>query len=143
MAFEPRITIVTLGVADLAASTAFYERLGFKRAADSNDTITFFLTNGTVLALFGRAALAEDAKVVDEPSGFRAVTLAHNVASAEEVDELFDFAVACGATPTKLPEKVSWGGYSGYFADPDGHLWEIAHNPFDPLDDNGNMVLIQ
>lgn len=141
MAFEPRITIITLGVADLAASTAFYEKLGFTRAAASNEDITFFLTNGTVLALFGRAALAKDAKVADDGSGFPAVTLAHNVASTEEVDQLFAYAVACGATPKKPPQKVSWGGYSGYFADPDGHLWEIAHDPLGLLDENGNMVL--
>lgn len=141
MAFQPRITIVTLGVDDVAASTAFYEKLGFKRGAASGDTITFFLTNGTVLALFGRAALAEDADVTDHPSGFRAVTLAHNAESTEEVDTLFAHAIACGATPKKHPQKVSWGGYSGYFADPDGHLWEVAHDPLGPLDENGNIIL--
>lgn len=144
MAFEPRITMVTLGVADIAASTAFYERLGFVRSPASNDDVTFFITNGTVLGLFGRAALADDAKIAQTGTpGFGGVALAHNVASPAEVDAMFAHALSCGATATKHPEKVFWGGYSGYFSDPDGHLWEVAHNPFAPLDENGNMTLPQ
>lgn len=142
MTFEPRITMITLGVSDIATSTAFYERLGFKRSSASNDNVTFFHSNGTVLGLFGRDALAEDAGA--EPTakqGFEAVSLAHNLASPEAVDVAWNFAVECGATPVKKPEEVFWGGYSGYFADPDGHLWELAHNPFAPLDENGHMSL--
>ena len=144
MAFEPRITMVTLGVADIAKSTAFYEKLGFSRSPASNDSVTFFVTNGTVLGLFGHKPLAEDAGVADAGTpGFRGAALAHNVGSEAEVDAMFAHAVSCGATATKKPEKVFWGGYSGYFADPDGHLWEVAHNPFAPLDENGNMTLPQ
>lgn len=140
--FEPRITMITLGVADIAASTAFYERLGFKRSSASNDNVTFFHTGGTVLGLFGRDALAHDAGMEPTPKqGFEAVSMAHNLASPEAVDAAWDFAVECGATPVKKPEPVFWGGYSGYFADPDGHLWELAHNPFAPLDENGHMGL--
>lgn len=140
--FEPRITMITLGVADLAVSAAFYERLGFARSSASTETVAFLKTRGTVLGLYGHAALAEDAGVTDKGHpAFRGVALAHNVASPAEVDALFDYAVECGATAVKRPEKVFWGGYSGYFADPDGHLWELAHNPFAPLDDDGHMTL--
>lgn len=142
MALEPRITMVTLGVADVAVSTAFYERLGFTRSSASNDNVTFFHTNGTVLGLYGHAGLAEDAGVNDTGSpSFRGVSLAHNLVSEEAVDEAFAHAVSCGATPVKKPEKVFWGGYSGYIADPDGHLWELAHNPFAPLGEDGQMQL--
>lgn len=140
--FEPRITMITLGVTDIAASTAFYERLGFRRSSASNDNVTFFHTNGTVLGLFGRDALAADAEVEPiPPQGFEGVALAHNLGSRVEVDAAWDFAVQCGAKPVKKPHEVFWGGYSGYFADPDGHLWELAHNPFAPLDENGHMSL--
>lgn len=143
MTFEPRITMVTLGVADVAASTAFYERLGFARSSASNDNVTFFRMKGTVLGLFGRAGLAEDAGVEDTGRGFAAVTLAHNLDTPEAVDAAYAHALSCGATAVKTPEKVFWGGYSGYFADPDGHLWELAHNPFMPLDTDRHMTLAQ
>jgi len=141
MSLERRISIVTLGVADVAASTAFYERLGWKKSSASQEGVTFIQMKGTVLALFGRQALARDAEVADSEPGFSGVTLAHNVSSPTGVDAVIKFAVSCGATLVKAPHKVSWGGYSGYFADPDGHLWEVAHNPFFPLDEHGHVVL--
>ncbi len=141
MSLERRISIVTLGVADVAASTAFYERLGWKKSSASQEGVTFIQMKGTVLALFGRDALARDAEVADSEPGFSGVTLAHNVSSPTGVDAVIKFAVSCGATLVKAPHKVSWGGYSGYFADPDGHLWEVAHNPFFPLDEHGHVVL--
>lgn len=141
MKFDPRITMVTLGVADIAAATAFYERLGFEKSPASQESVTFFKLKGTLLGLFGRASLAEDANVEDSAPGFSGVTLAHNLSSDAEVDAAFEHALACGATAVKKPEKVFWGGYSGYFADPDGHLWELACNPFAENDENGFMQL--
>lgn len=141
MSFDPRISMITLGVADLAASTAFYEKLGFEKSSASQESVTFFKLKGTLLGLFGRAALAADAGVEDTAPGFSAVTLAHNLASEAAVDEAYAHALSCGATAVKKPEKVFWGGYSGYFADPDGHLWELAYNPFMANDENGFMQL--
>jgi predicted lactoylglutathione lyase len=141
MGLAPRISLITLGVADLARATAFYERLGWKKSAASQETVTFIRLKGTALALFSRASLAADASVADGPAGFSGVTLAHNLGSEGEVDEAFAHALACGATAVKRPQKVFWGGYSGYFADPDGHLWELAWNPFAPLDAEGHMTL--
>lgn len=126
---KPRISMITLGVRDMARAVAFYERgLGLPRMA-SPPEVAFFTLNGTWLALFGRDALAQDAGVPAEGGGFAGVALAHNVASEAEVDAVVAQAVAAGARLVKAPQKVSWGGYSGYFADPDGHLWEVAHNP--------------
>ncbi|MCP1198430.1 VOC family protein [Notoacmeibacter sp. MSK16QG-6] len=136
-----RLTMVTLGVTDIARSTAFYEKLGWKKSSASNESVSFFHMAGTKLGLFGRTDLAEDAHVANTETGFSGVALAINFDSEREVDAAFDHAVSVGATPAKRPEKVFWGGYSGYFADPDGHLWELAHNPMAPLDDNGNMRL--
>lgn len=142
MSFEPRISMITLGVADVAVSTAFYQRLGFKRSSASNENVTFFHMRGTVLGLFGRDALSADADVEPtRPQGFEGVALAHNVSSRQAVDAAWKFAVECGARPVKKPHEVFWGGYSGYFADPDGHLWELAHNPFMELDEDGHMSL--
>lgn len=141
MPFDRRISIVTLGVADVARSTAFYEALGWERSSASQETITFIQLKGIVLGLFNRDSLAEDAGVPATPPGFSGVSLAHNVASPEAVDAAIAFAVSCGARLVKASEKVFWGGYSGYFADPDGHLWEVAHNPFFPLDADGHVVL--
>lgn len=122
--------MITLGVRDLEKSIEFYEKcLGFPRM-ESPPTVAFFTLNGTWLGLYGRDALAEDATVPTEGSGFNSFSLAHNLESEADVDEAFEKAVAAGAEPVKQPQKVFWGGYSGYFKDPDGHLWEIAHNPF-------------
>ena len=141
MSLAPRITLVTLGVADVAASTAFYRRLGWRLSPASNEHVSFFDLDGTKLGLYGRAALADDAHAEYSPPGFSGVTLAHNLNSEAEVDAVYEFALSCGGTAVKKPEKVFWGGYSGYFADPDGHLWELAFNPFMPLAENGVMTL--
>ena len=132
---KPRISLITLGVGDLPRSRAFYERLGFAARPESTADIAFLNTaNALVLALFPREKLAEDAHADAHAnstgSGFRGFTLAHNVASIEEVDAVLAEAVAAGATLQKPGQKVFWGGYSGYFSDPDGFLWEVAHNPF-------------
>lgn len=141
MPLDPRITMVTLGVADVAASTAFYEKLGFRKSSASQESVTFLKLKGTLLGLFWRADLAKDAGVADSEPGFSGVTLAHNLSSEAEVDAAYEHALSCGAKAVKKPEKVFWGGYSGYFADPDGHLWELAFNPFAPNDENGFMQL--
>ena len=141
MALDPRISLITLGVENVAQATAFYERLGWKKSPASQDAVTFIQLKGTVLGLFSRQSLAEDAHVENTPKGFSGVTLAHNVTSERGVDAVYKFALSCGATPVKAPEKVFWGGYSGYFADLDGHLWEVAYNPFFPLDKEGHVVL--
>jgi catechol 2,3-dioxygenase-like lactoylglutathione lyase family enzyme len=126
---SPRISMITLAVHDLDVAIQFYEQgLGFPRM-DSPPEVAFFTLNGSWLGLYGREALAEDAMVSAEGSGFEGFTLAHNVHSEAEVDAVMRQAEAAGATVVKLPQKVFWGGYSGYFRDPDGHLWEVAHNP--------------
>jgi hypothetical protein len=128
---DGRISLVTLGVGDLERSIDFYENgLGLPRHPLPAEDIAFFALNGTWLSLYPRELLAEDAMVDPDGAGFRGVTLAHNVASEEEVNEVISEAVAAGARLVKSPCKAEWGGYSGYFADPDGHLWEVAHNPF-------------
>ena len=138
---EPRLSLITLGVADVARARAFYEALGWRASNASQDGVAFFQANGIALALYGRAALAEDAEVEDTGSGFSGIALAQNLPSQTEVDELYAEALNAGATPVKAPRKAIWGGYSGYFADPDGHLWEVAWNPFFPLDAAGNLHL--
>ena len=126
---KPRISMITLGVRDLAAAVKFSEEgLGFPRM-EFPPTVAFFTLNGTGLGLYGREALAEDAAVSAEGSGFSAFSLAHNVQSAAAVDQVMTQAITAGATLVKKPQKVLWGGYSGYFKDPDGHLWEVVHNP--------------
>ena len=126
---KPRISMITLGVRDLAAAVKFYEEgLGFPRM-ESPPTVAFFTLNGTWLGLYGREALAEDATVCAQGHAFESFSLAHNVQSEAEVDEVINQAIAAGATLVKKPQKVFWGGYSGYFKDLDGHLWEVAHNP--------------
>eukprot|EP01037_Dinobryon_pediforme_P036395 gene36395-43322_t len=131
MPMEPRLTLITLGVRDIAASAAFYQRLGWRRSSAGNEDVAFFQLGPLVLSLFGQDALSDDAHL---PAGSAprpgAVALAQNVSSPEEVDSVLATAVAVGAELLKPGQKVFWGGYSGYFADPDGHPWEIAHNPF-------------
>ena len=127
---EPRISIITLGVRDLQRSIRFYrDGLGLPMR-ENGDEIAFFTTSGTWLALYPWSALAKDALVDGEGEGFSGVTLAHNVRSKEEVDRLMQVAVQAGAEVIKKAQDADWGGYSGYFADPDGHLWEVAWNPY-------------
>lgn len=141
MSLKPRLTLVTLGVSDFSRAKSFYEALGWRASSASQDSVAFFDLNGVVLSLYPRQLLAEDAKVADSKPGFSGMTLAYNAESEAEVDRVFAHALSVGASAVKRPEKVFWGGYSGYFADPDGHLWEVAHNPFFPFDDDGKMVL--
>ena len=138
---DQRLSIVTLGVADLAASRSFYQSLGWKAsAAASNDDIVFFQLGGIILSLYDRAALARDARL--EPGeGFGGVALAYNGRSKEEVDATLAAAEAAGGRILKPAEEVFWGGYSGYFADPDGHPWEVAWNPHFPIRDDGAIEL--
>lgn len=132
---KPRISVVTLGVKDLSKSRAFYlTGLGFTAAPGSNDDVTFIECDGLVLALWSRAALVEDAKVTDG-AGFGGFSLAHNCPDRETVDRTLADAERAGAKILKPAHETFWGGYSGYFADPDGFAWEVAHNPFWKLDD--------
>ncbi len=131
---KPKISLITLGVKDLRKSLEFYQDgLGFPVEGDDTENIAFLKLEGTWLALFPREKLAEDAHVSDVGTGFRAFTLAHNVKSKEEVDVVLKLAEQSGATIVKPAEDVFWGGYSGYFSDPDGFLWEVAWNPFTDL----------
>jgi hypothetical protein len=126
---KPKISMITLGVRDIETSIKFYqEGLGFPKM-ESPPEVAFFTLNGSWLGLYSRESLAEDATVSPEGSGFTGFTLSHNVASESEVDQTIKQAVLAGATLVKPAQKVSWGGYSGYFKDPDGYLWEVAHNP--------------
>ena len=138
---EPRLNIVTLGVRDLNKAIQFYrDGLGWPLSSMSvGDFAIFKLSTGTALALYPRELLAKDANVND-PGGFGGITLAQNVATREEVDLVLSYAVKSGGTILKSARKADWGGYSGYFADPDGHPWEVACNPFLQLD-QGNLVL--
>ncbi len=138
---EQRLTIVTLGVEDLARSTAFYERLGWQRAVKEAEGIAFFQLGGSALGLYPLEALAADAKLPKGEKGQASFTLAQNQRNKAEVDAVLAEAVAAGATLVKPAEQVFWGGYCGYFADPDGHLWEIAWNPGFPLDETGAVTL--
>lgn len=135
-----RVTLITLGVADLARARAFYEALGW-RPAQAEKTVVFYQMHGVVLGLFGKADLAADQGRPDAALGTGAITLAQNFATKAEVDAAFAAAVAAGAAPLKVPVAVFWGGYSGYYADPDGHVWEVAMNPFWPLQPDGSLIL--
>ena len=136
-----RVTLITLGVADLAVSRAFYGRMGWKEHGESQEGIAFFQLNGLALALFGREALAADQGRPGAALGTGAVTLAQNFTTEAGVDAAFAAALAAGGMALKAPEKVFWGGYSGYWADPDGHVWEVAMNPFWPLAEDGSLTL--
>lgn len=138
---EQRISLVTLGVTDLQRSAAFYESLGWTPAQRAED-IVFFQLNGLALALHPRKMLADDANLPDaESTGFSGITLAYNVRSKEEVHEVIDQARQAGGRVSQEPHDTTWGGYNGYFLDPDGHAWEVAWNPFSPLDAQGNFIL--
>lgn len=138
---EPRLSLVTLGVADVARSRAFYEALGFKAGRASEDSVAFLDAGGVVLSLWSRAALAEDATLADAPRGFSGIALAHNARSEADVDAVLKEAVAAGGTLIKPAGKAFWGGYLGYFADPDGHLWEVAYNPYFSFAPDGRIAL--
>ena len=134
--------LVTLGVRDLATSRKFYtETLGWKPSSSSNEGVVFIQAGGIVLSLYPRENLAEDAMVSPEGSGFAGFTLAYNAQSEAEVDEIINDLKSKAVKIVKEPQKVFWGGYSSYFADPDNHCWEVAYNPFFPFDENGNLKL--
>lgn len=136
-----RVTLVTLGVADLDRSRRFYEAWGWQAHPSSEDGMVVFQMHGALLGLFGLAALAADQGRPGAALGTGAMTLAQNHPTRQAVDAVFARAVDAGATALKAPEDVFWGGYSGYIADPDGHVWEIAMNPFWPLADDGSVTL--
>ena len=134
--------LVTLGVRDYETSKKFYtEILGWKASSSSNEDVTFLQAGGVVLSIFQREKLAEDALVDPEGTGFAGFTLAYNAQSEAEVDEIISSLKAKGVKILKEPQKVFWGGYNSYFADPDGNCWEVAYNPFFPFDENGNLKL--
>jgi predicted lactoylglutathione lyase len=135
-----RVTLITLGVADLDRSRRFYAALGWNPTREQDD-ISFYQINGLVLGLFGLGPLAEDQGRAGASLGTGAMTLAQNFTTTEEVDAAFATALDAGATALKKPQKVFWGGYSGYYADPDGHVWEVAMNPFWPLNEDGSLTL--
>jgi len=136
-----RVTLITLGVADLAAARAFYARLGWREHKASQPGVAFYQMHGAVLGLFDRAALAEDQGRPGAVLGCGALTLAQNFATEAQVDAAYAAALAAGGTALKAPVKVLWGGYSGYWADPDGHVWELAMNPYWPLAADGSLTL--
>lgn len=139
---DARINIVTLGVSNIQRSRKFYEEgLGFKVSTASQDDVVFFHMNGTILALYPRASLAEDGQIKDEGLGFAGITLAQNVREKQDVAKILEQAERAGAKITKPAQDVFWGGHSGYFSDPDGHLWEIAWNPHFPLKKDGHVDL--
>jgi catechol 2,3-dioxygenase-like lactoylglutathione lyase family enzyme len=137
---EQRLSLVTLGVADLDRARQFYAALGWRSDTPPEPGVAFFRSGGMVVALWGRADLAEDSGVED-PGGWGGVTLAHNVRSPEEVDAVVEEARAAGATIAREPGETFWGGYSGVFVDPDGHPWEVAHNPRWTIRDDGSIEL--
>jgi uncharacterized protein len=138
---EQRISILTLGVADLERSCQFYERLGWKRSTASAEGIVFFQAGGMALALCPRAELAKDANVASNGPGFAGVAIAYNARSRDEVDAVLAQAEAAGARILKAAQEASWGGYSGYFADPDNFAWEVAWNPFFAIAEDGRILL--
>jgi catechol 2,3-dioxygenase-like lactoylglutathione lyase family enzyme len=137
---EQRVSLITLGVRDLERSRAFYEALGWTTRAQPGDDVVFFQAGGMVLALWDRTRLAEDSGVEDGP-GWGGVTLAHNVRSPEEVDAVIEDARAAGAEIPREPGETFWGGYSAIFVDPEGHPWEVAHNPRWTIREDGTISL--
>jgi hypothetical protein len=137
---EQRVSLVTLGAADLGRARAFYEALGWKTGAAPEDDVVFFPAGAMVIGLWGRDQLTADSGVVDA-GGYGGVTLAYNVRSPAEVDTTIEEARAAGATIAREPAETFWGGYSAVFVDPDGHPWEVAHNPHWTLDDDGRVSL--
>jgi catechol 2,3-dioxygenase-like lactoylglutathione lyase family enzyme len=137
---EQRVSLVTLGVGDLSRARAFYEALGWRTGAAPDDDVVFFQTGGMIVALWGRDELAADSGV-DDTGGWGGVTLAHNVRSPAEVDRVLAEAEGAGATIPRRGAETFWGGYSGVFVDPDGHPWEVAHNPHWTIRDDGSVEL--
>jgi predicted lactoylglutathione lyase len=137
---EQRVSLITLGVRDLGRARAFYEALGWTTGAAPDDDVAFYQAGGMVVALWGREQLAEDSTVADS-GGWGGVTLAYNCRSPEEVDTVIDEARAAGATIGREGAATFWGGYSGLFVDPDGHPWEVAHNPHWAIADDGSVRL--
>ena len=139
---KQHLHLVTLGVRDLEASKRFYEQiLEWKVSNASNEGVAFFQVGGVVLSLFPREELAKDAVIPSQGSGFAGFSLAYNAQSESEVDEIIADLKSKGVKIVKEPQKVFWGGYSSYFADPDNNLWEVAYNPFFPFDEQGNLKL--
>ncbi len=136
-----KLNLITLGVRDVQKSIAFYEGLGWKKSAASMDDFALFPLGGIVLALYPRNLLADDATVGEKGEGFTGITFSYNTVSQEEVDSVLAEVQKMGATLVKPAQKVFWGGYSGYFKDPDGNLIEVAHNPFWKLDSNFDVTL--
>lgn len=136
-----RISLTTLGVADLAASRAFYARLGWLEHGESQDGVAFFQICGAALGLYPLDDLAKDQGRPKAALGAGAMTLGQNYATETEVDAAYTAALAAGGTGLKPPETVFWGGYSGYWSDPDGHVWEVSMNPFWPLNEDGSLTL--
>ncbi len=136
---EQRLSVITLGVDDLQKARAFYDALGWQAASDDtgDQGIVAYNLNGMALCLYPREKLADDAQVPQLASGFSSITLAYNVNAKEDVAAVLAEAAAAGGTIIKQAQDVFWGGHSGYFADPDGHLWEVAYNPFSPLGPDG------
>jgi catechol 2,3-dioxygenase-like lactoylglutathione lyase family enzyme len=137
---QQRVSVITLGVGDLKRGRAFYEALGWQTRAEPDDDVAFFQAGGLVFALWSRESLAEDSAVTDT-GGWGGITLAHNVGSPAEVDAVLAEAEAAGATIPRAGAETFWGGYSGVFLDPDGHPWEVAHNPRWQLAEDGSVRL--
>jgi predicted lactoylglutathione lyase len=137
---DQRVSLITLGVTDLARSRAFYEALGWKSRAEPGDDVVFFQAGCMIVALWDRAKLAQDSCVQDS-GGWGGVTLAYNARSPEHVDAVLAQALAAGATIPRTGSETFWGGYSGVFTDPDGHPWEVAHNPHWTLGADGSVAL--
>jgi uncharacterized protein len=137
---EQRVSLVTLGVGDLARARAFYEALGWHTNAEPGDDVVFFQAGGMIVALWGRAELAEDSGVEDS-GGWGGITLAYNTRSPAEVDAVIGAVESAGGTVTRHGAETFWGGYSGAFTDPDGHAWEVAHNPHWTLAEDGSVSL--
>ena len=138
LAVQQRVSLITLGVEELRRARRFYEALGWRTGAQEDEDIVFFQTGCMIVALWDRDKLAEDTAVSDE-GGWGGITLAHNVGSREEVDGVLAEAEAAGATIARAAAETFWGGYSGVFLDPDGHAWEVAHNPFWTLREDGSV----
>lgn len=139
---DQRISLITLGVTDLARAREFYESgLGWSRGNTEDEVAFYQLSNGLVLAIWSREELAADARIADSGATFSGITIAFNARSRDEVDEVLSQAKAAGGAITKPAEEQVWGGYSGYFADPDGHPWEVAFNPDWPIDESGRVTL--